>query len=197
MNRALMMHARDKARTPERGEIYNPASNSYSAPQHYQPPRHAAEKYPEYDAAVWGDDEYNRRSAYPRDEYGSAGSRQQIRAGGTFWMDAPHADEMTRETAERWVASMRNEDPEKPTGGKWTADELRPLAQKCGVPTEGETFWEFYAMTNAMYSDYSEVAKKYGVKTPDFFAAMAKAWMHDKDAREDKTAMYYRDIVKK
>lgn len=205
MNRAMMMHVRDKSREPEHGERYNPYSNSYYTPQpmrredhgeRYSMERHA-DKYPDYDASVWADDEDNRRQPGRREERSRAGNRQAIRAGGTFWMDAPQADEMTRETAEKWVASMRNEDPEKPMGGKWSADEIRPLAQKNNVPTEGPAFWEFFAMVNAMYSDYSEVAKKFGVKSPDFFACMAKAWMNDKDAKDDKTEIYYRDIVKK
>lgn len=52
-------------------------------------------------------------------------------------------------------------------------------------------------MMNAMYSDYAAVAKKFGVTSPEFYACMAKAWMEDKDAKEDKTALYYRYIVEK
>lgn len=102
-----------------------------------------------------------------------------------------------RETAENWVRSMRNEDKAHPVGGKWSVDMLKPLAQKYGIPTDGKRFWEFYAMTNAMYSDYGEVARKFGITSPEFYACMAKAWMDDKDAEPDKTALYYEYIVKK
>ncbi len=105
--------------------------------------------------------------------------------------------EFDRETAEHWVRSMRNEDKAHPVGGKWNPDMLRPLAQKYGIPTEGKKFWEFYAMTNAMYSDYGEVARKFGITSPEFYVCMAKAWMEDKDAEPDKTALYYEYIVKK
>lgn len=105
--------------------------------------------------------------------------------------------EFDRETAEHWVRSMRNEDKAHPTGGKWNPDMLKPLAQKYGIPTEGRRFWEFYAMTNAMYSDYAEVAQRFGVTSPEFYASMAKAWMEDKDAAPDKTALYYEYIVEK
>ena len=105
--------------------------------------------------------------------------------------------EFDRETAEHWVRNMRNEDKAHPAGGKWSADMLKPLAMKYGVPTEGAKFWEFFAMTNAMYSDYGEVAKKFGITSPEFYACMAKAWMEDKDAEPDKTALYYEYIVKK
>lgn len=232
MNRAMMMHVRDKSKQPEHGEMYDPYSNSYYTPQRerhagreypehdgrrqsragydyddrddereYSRRSRGGEKYPEYDDPVWMDDDDNRRTADRRESREGrdrTGNRQAIRAGGTFWMDTPgKSEEMTRETAEKWVAAMHNEDPEKPKGGKWTPDEIRPLAQKYSIPTEGPAYWEFYAMVNAMYSDYSEVAKKFGVKTPDFFAEMAKAWLNDKDARDDKTEVYYRDIVKK
>lgn len=105
--------------------------------------------------------------------------------------------EFDRETAEHWVRSMRNEDKAHPVGGKWTADMLKPMAQKYGIPTDGPKFWELYAMTNAMYSDYGEVARKFGITSPEFYVCMAKAWMNDKDAEPDKTALYYEYIVKK
>lgn len=110
---------------------------------------------------------------------------------------AEAAEPFDRRTAEEWVHSMRNSDPAHPTGGRWTMDELKPLAQKYGIPTDGEAYYEFYAMTNAMYSDYAEVAKKFGISSPEFYACMAKAWLKDKDAMDGKTALYYRYIVKK
>lgn len=128
----------------------------------------------------WDDDGWERR-------HGKNGEHEGMR----------HAEEMDKETAERWVKSMTNEDAAHPKGGRWKPEELKPLAQKVGIPTEGGKFWEFYAVANALYSDYSEVAKKYGVTSPEFYASMAKAWMEDADAVEDKTAMYYECIVKK
>ena len=70
-------------------------------------------------------------------------------------------------------------------------------AQKYGVPTEGEKFAEFWAVMNALYSDYYTVAKKYNVLIPDFFADMAMAFINDKDAVRNKTAVYYECIVEK
>lgn len=102
-----------------------------------------------------------------------------------------------RETAMEWVNSMENEDKAHPRGGKWKPEMLKPLAQKHGIPTEGPKFWEFYAMVNAMYSDYSEVAKKFNIVSPDYYVCMAKAFMDDKDAEDDKVARYYEYIVKK
>lgn len=102
-----------------------------------------------------------------------------------------------RETAEEWVKNMHNEDKSHPKGGKWTVEQLKPLAQKCGIPSEGKKFWEFYAMTNAMYSDYSEVARKFGITSPEFYAFMAKAFIDDKDAEDNKVSLYYECIAKK
>lgn len=102
---------------------------------------------------------------------------------------------MMQQMAEKWTASMKNVDPAKPQGAKWSVDQIRPFGQKYGIPTDGEKFWAFYAMINAMYSDYYEVAKKYNVATPEFFADMAKAFIDDKDAVENKTAKYYEYIV--
>lgn len=48
----------------------------------------------------------------------------------------------------------------------------------------------------SVYSDYCAVAKKHGVNNVDFYADLAKAWLHDKDAVKDKAAAYYEYIVK-
>ena len=103
---------------------------------------------------------------------------------------------MTREMAEEWVESMEGDDPAKPKGGKWTPDQIKPIATKYGVPTEGERFWEFYAIMNAMYSDYYPVAKKYNTLNPDYFADLAMAFINDKDAVRNKVSVYYECIAK-
>lgn len=124
-----------------------------------------------------------------------------IRFGGMVAMDGGghrgSHQKMTREMAEDWVNSMEGSDPAKQHGGKWTMEQIKPIAQKYGIPTEGERFWEFFAVMNAMYSDYYPVAKKYNVLTPDFFADLAMAFISDKDAVENKAAMYYECIVEK
>jgi hypothetical protein len=104
---------------------------------------------------------------------------------------------MTREMAMEWVDGMSGEDPAKPTGGKWTPEQVKPVATKYGIPTEGDRFWEFYAVMNAMYSDYYVVAKKHNALNADFFADMAMAFISDKDAVENKAVVYYECIVEK
>lgn len=101
----------------------------------------------------------------------------------------PMTEKLTMEEAAEWVEGMKNTDPDHPTGEKWTMEQIKPIATKHGFTTPDKQI-EFWAVMNMMYSDYYETAKKHGVSTMDFYADMAKAWMHDKDAVENKTAAY-------
>jgi hypothetical protein len=51
-------------------------------------------------------------------------------------------------------------------------------------------------MVNAMYADYSEVAKRYNITSPDFYALMALAFINDKDAVGNKVLKYRKCIAK-
>lgn len=106
-----------------------------------------------------------------------------------------HGDHLTQKMAEEWVDNMRGDDPAVAYGGKWTAEQIKPIATKYGVPTEGERFWTFYAVMNAMYSDYYAVAKKYNTLNPDFFADLAMAFINDRDAVKNKATVYYECIA--
>lgn len=101
-----------------------------------------------------------------------------------------------RETAEEWVEGMMNEDDQKPHGPKWDENFLKPLAEKVGLPTDGPEFWTFYAVINSLYSDFCKVFKEYNFTNPMGYAKLAKAWMHDKDAVDNKAMVYYECIVK-
>lgn len=142
------------------------------------------------------DREYQTRGHYDD----GMGERQAAQVGGTMWMEPinHHGEmKMDRETAEKWMRTMRNEDSARPTGARWSMDELKPMAQKFGIKPDTEEFYEFAVMTNAMYSDYCGVAKKFNITSPEYYGLMALAWMRDKDAMPNKTAMYYQYIVKK
>ena len=142
------------------------------------------------------DREYQTRSHYDD----GMGERQAAQVGGTMWMEPINHHggmKMDRETAEKWMRTMRNEDSARPTGARWSMDELKPMAQKFGIKPDTEEFYEFAVMTNAMYSDYCGVAKKFNITSPEYYGLMALAWMRDKDAMPNKTAMYYQYIVKK
>lgn len=98
---------------------------------------------------------------------------------------------LTREQAEQWVQSMRSGDHR---GGKWKYDEIRQYAQNYGVTGEQKVI-DFFAVMNAMYSDYHKVARKFGVDKTDFYAELAKAFLDDDDAVEGKARVYYECIA--
>lgn len=56
---------------------------------------------------------------------------------------------------------------------------------------------EWYAIINAVHSDYCMVAKQFGVDNVDFYAELAKAWLCDEDAKEDKAKKYWEYIVER
>ena len=123
---------------------------------------------------------------------GEAHNRGEYQMGsGSGQMD----QRLTKEMAVEWVEGMKNTDPEHPTGAKWIMESIKPLAIKNGFSSP-EKQMEFWAVMNMMYSDYAETAKKHGVSTMDFFADMAKSWMNDKDAVENKTAAYVKCCTK-
>ena len=106
------------------------------------------------------------------------------------------AAKLTPEQAKAWVESMEGTDNDRKKGGRWTMDEAKTLAKKAGLALDGEKLAEFYAIINAMYSDFYAVAQKYGVAAPEFFTDLAKAWLDDKDAKEGKAALYWKYVVK-
>lgn len=111
-----------------------------------------------------------------------------MRGGGAMSQAIP---ELNRKTAEEWTSRMQNEDGSK--GPHWSMDQVEQIMKQKNVRCDPA---EFYAILNAMYSDYSEVAQKHGVHKQDFYIDMAKAFLMDKDAVKDKAAAYYMYIVK-
>lgn len=109
--------------------------------------------------------------------------------------DEEEADEdgedclLTEEDAASWNRAMKNADGT--TGGHWLISDTSGLGRPDDVPE-----WEWNVTMNMMYSDYSEVAAKYGVGAARFYADMARAFLDDRDAGEDKLAKYYHYIVK-
>lgn len=98
-----------------------------------------------------------------------------------------------KQTAMEWVENM--EDGEGVKGGRYTWHQAQQYAMNKGITGEKRLI-EFYAAMNAMYSDYHDVAKKFGVDKPEFYACMAKAFIEDPDAVDDKLAMYYKHVVR-
>lgn len=94
-------------------------------------------------------------------------------------------------SAEQWMRNMEKEDGSK--GPKWTKEQVKPYMAQVGYHGPEYKFW---AIMNAMYSDYCKVAKKYGHDRPEYYADLAKAWLEDKDANPEKAGLYYKYIVK-
>lgn len=101
---------------------------------------------------------------------------------------------LTRYMAEEWASKMQNADGT--TGPHWNMEQTnKVMAQK----QIGGSPIAFNLSMNMMYSDYCEVAKKLGVNTVDFYAAMADAFLNDKDAvgggGAEKLSRYYENVV--
>ena len=143
------------------------------------------------------EDERDRQIGFGASMHMDGGHQQQEMRTGSMSMQ-PYGEQLPRmneETAMAWVDSMEGEDRSKPKGGKWSPEQLEPLAKKHGVPTSGPEWWAFYAVVNAMYSDYCEVAKAYNITSPDFYAKLALAFMRDRDALPEKVERYLRYVV--
>ena len=54
---------------------------------------------------------------------------------------------------------------------------------------------EYWAICNAMKSDFRRTAMKYGMDKPDFYFDLAMDWLEDKDAKDGKAMLYYEHIV--
>lgn len=103
--------------------------------------------------------------------------------------------ELDKTTAESWAHAMKNEDGT--TGAHWTTEQTASLAESLGV-SEKVSPWCWWVTVNMMFSDYYGVASHFGVATPEFFAALAKAFLFDEDGpgAKEKLTAYYCGIVK-
>lgn len=98
---------------------------------------------------------------------------------------------MTKEMAEEWTKSMKNEDGTK--GPHWTMEQTKQVMAQKGIECDP---LEMFVILNAMYSDYCAVLKKYGMNKMDVYVDLACAWLNDADAVPNKAAAYYQYIVK-
>ena len=49
---------------------------------------------------------------------------------------------------------------------------------------------------NSLYSDYCEALRESSISTPEVYVRLAKAWIDDRDAVEDKASAYFTYVVK-
>ena len=77
-----------------------------------------------------------------------------------------------------------------------TMDQTSAVADASGIPHDIPR-WAWGVTMNMMYSDYYDVARKFGVNVPEFYAELARAFLMDKDGPgpEEKLCAYYRCIA--
>ena len=93
--------------------------------------------------------------------------------------------------AEQWTSHMKNTDGSK--GPHWSMEQARQIIAQKKLKCDAYTFW---AVLNAMYSDYGKTIQKHGVHTQDFYVDLATDWLKDEDAVDDKAAAYFTYVVK-
>ncbi len=108
--------------------------------------------------------------------------------------DQEDMQELDKQTAMEWVECMEDKNGVK--GGAYTWHQAQQYGRNMGITGE-QRLIEFYAAMNAMHSDFCGVAKKFGVDKPEFYAAMAKAFIEDPDAVDNKVYKYYECIAAK
>lgn len=101
------------------------------------------------------------------------------------------SDRLTPEMAQEWTKGMHNEDGSK--GPHWTIDQAKQVMQQRGISSYDP--YEFWAVMNAIYSDYCTVLKKHGINNMDAYIDLTCAWLNDKDAVPNKAAVYFTEIV--
>lgn len=104
----------------------------------------------------------------------------------------PHTSKhFSREAAEEWTRSMKNGDGSR--GPHWDFEQVSQLMKQKSIQHDP---YEFWAVLNAVYSDYCTVLKKHGAGNMDMYVDLAKAWLEDEDAVDDKAMMYFECVVK-
>lgn len=136
--------------------------------------------------------EMERMPQEPAQEYRHAANRQRM-TDRTKDMYHAYGRELpfTKEIAMEWTGDMENSDGSK--GPHWSMEQVRQVMEQRGIDCDP---LQFFAVLNSVYSDYCAVAKKHGVNKMDFYADLAKAWLEDPDAVDDKASRYFEYIVK-
>ena len=102
------------------------------------------------------------------------------------------ASTFTEDDARRWTEHMENDDGSM--GAHWTLEQTTAVANSIGVHVDP---WIWFAALNMEYSDNFDVAQKYGLDRPEYYADLAKAFLFDEDGGgpEAKIAGYYHGVV--
>ena len=102
-----------------------------------------------------------------------------------------HAGKFDKRMAESWMQNIQNEDGRQ--GPRWSEEQTKQVMKQRNIDCDPMEFW---VTMNMLHADYGKVFSKYGMgDRTDFYADMAKAFLYDKDAVEDKLGQYYEYIV--
>lgn len=94
--------------------------------------------------------------------------------------------EFTEEDAKKWVEGMT-------PPARWTMEQTTTVMNQYGYHHRPCEFW---AVMNAMYSDYGKTMEKYGIDNANVWADLAHDFITDEDSVKDKVGKYWRDIVR-
>lgn len=116
--------------------------------------------------------------------------------GDDHFRESAKMMEFTEGDAKEWTANMQNADGT--TGPHWSMDQTSAIADGMGVQETDIPRWAWGVTMNMMYSDYYPVAVEFGLNRPEFYAALAKAFLLDKDGPgpERKLMEYYEHIAR-
>lgn len=94
-----------------------------------------------------------------------------------------YGKKITEEIAKDWVSNM------EPVGEYWTMEEVANAMRQLNYNFD---LIDFYTTANMIMNDYNDI-----VKDDETLALrMAKDWLNDKDAKENKLFEYWKHIVK-
>ena len=115
--------------------------------------------------------------------------------GGDHFRESTKMMEFTEDDAKELAARMKNADGS--TGPHWTMEQTTAVAESMGIQAPVVTRWAWGVTMNMMYSDYYPVAVEFGLNRPEFYAALAKAFLLDKDGPgpEQKLMAYYEHMA--
>lgn len=99
-------------------------------------------------------------------------------------------EELSEEKAAAWNSIMKNADGT--VGGHWLIADTNAAGKPDDITPR-----DWNVAMNVIYSDYCIVAANHGVDNAKFYADMAKAFLHDTDAEQNKLAKYYHYIIRK
>ena len=100
---------------------------------------------------------------------------------------------LTMDDARQWAEKMQNADGTR--GPHWTIAQTEQVKRENGMRCNAA---EFFAIMNAIYSDFCVALKECGISEHNTacYAKLAHAWINDQDAEEGKAKRYFEFIVK-